>query len=97
MACGNFVKGRSGKQCREHWNNCLNPDLIKGDWTEEEDFLIMFFYEKCKGSWKKIVPLFPDSSNDLGINADNSKKEKYFLGANNNNINKKINYHKCTS
>ena len=58
MACGNFVKGRSGKQCREHWNNCLNPDLIKGDWTEEEDFLIMFFYEKCKGSWKKIVPLF---------------------------------------
>ena len=58
VACGNFVKGRSGKQCREHWNNCLNPDLIKGDWTEEEDFLIMFFYEKCKGSWKKIVPLF---------------------------------------
>ena len=58
VACGNFVKGRSSKQCREHWNNCLNPDLIKGDWTEEEDFLIMFFYEKCKGSWKKIVPLF---------------------------------------
>ena len=57
-ACGRFIKGRKGKQCREHWNNCLNPKLIKGHWTTEEDFLIMFFYEKCKGSWKKIIPLF---------------------------------------
>ena len=57
-ACGRFIQGRKGKQCREHWNNCLNPGLVKGEWTEEEDFLIMFFYEKCNGSWKKIVPLF---------------------------------------
>ena len=42
---------------------------------------------------KRIIPLFPDSSNELGI-TDNSKKEKYFLGVNNNNINKKINYKK---
>ena len=57
-ACGRFIHGRKGKQCREHWSNCLNPELKKGDWTPEEDFLIMFFYEKCKGSWKKIIPLF---------------------------------------
>ena len=57
-ACGRYIQGRTGKQCREHWNNCLNPELIKGDWTPEEDFLIMFFYEKCQGSWKKINPLF---------------------------------------
>ena len=57
-ACGRFVQGRKGKQCREHWNNCLSPGLVKGEWTEEEDFLIMFFYEKCNGSWKKIIPLF---------------------------------------
>ena len=41
--CGRFIHGRSGKQCREHWNNCLNPELVKGDWTTEEDFLIMYF------------------------------------------------------
>ena len=57
-ACGRFIHGRKGKQCREHWNNCLNPELKKGFWSPEEDFLIMFFYEKCKGSWKKITPLF---------------------------------------
>ena len=57
-ACGRFIQGRKGKQCREHWNNCLNPELKKGNWGPEEDFLIMFFYEKCKGGWKKIIPLF---------------------------------------
>ena len=57
-ACGRFIQGRKGKQCREHWNNCLNPGLKKGNWGPEEDFLIMFFYEKCNGSWKKIIPLF---------------------------------------
>ena len=57
-ACGRFIQGRKGKQCREHWKNCLNPDLLKGKWTPEEDFLIMFFYPKCKESWKKIIPSF---------------------------------------
>ena len=56
--CGRFIQGRKGKQCREHWKNCLNPTLLKGDWTPEEDFLIMFFYQKCNGSWNKIIPLF---------------------------------------
>ena len=56
--CGKFINGRSGKQCREHWSNCLNPELVKGEWTNEEDFLIMQFYEKCRGSWKKIIRLF---------------------------------------
>ena len=56
--CGRFIKGRNGKQCREHWNECLNPELVKGEWTAEEDFLIMYFYEKCNGSWRKIFNLF---------------------------------------
>ena len=56
--CGIFIHGRSAKQCWEHWNNCINPGLIKGEWTSEEDFLIMEFYEKCNGNWKKIILLF---------------------------------------
>ena len=69
--CGKFIQGRNGKQCREHWNNCLNPNLIKGDWTPEEDFLIMYFYEKCNGSWKKIVYLFNGRT-------ENSIKNRFF-------------------
>ena len=69
--CGLFIHGRSGKQCREHWSNCLNPDLIKGEWTSEEDFLIMQFYEKCNGSWKKIIHLFNGRT-------ENSIKNRFF-------------------
>ena len=69
--CGKFITGRTGKQCREHWSNCLNPELIKGEWTTEEDFLIMYFYEKCKGSWKKIIHLFNGRT-------ENSIKNRFF-------------------
>ena len=56
--CSEYIKGRSGKQCREHWNNSLDPELLKGQWTSEEDLLIMIFYEKYDGSWKKNIPIF---------------------------------------
>ena len=69
--CCEFIHGRSGKQCREHWNNCLNPGLVKGEWTAEEDFLIMHFYQKYNGSWKKIVNLFNGRT-------ENSIKNRFF-------------------
>ena len=76
-ACGRFIQGRKGKQCREHWNNCLNPELKKGHWGPEEDFLIMFFYEKCKGSWKKIIPLFEGRIENSVKNRFYSQLRKY--------------------
>ena len=76
-ACGRFIQGRKGKQCREHWSNCLNPELKKGDWTPEEDFLIMFLYEKCKGSWKKIIPLFNGRIENSIKNRFYSRLRKY--------------------
>jgi hypothetical protein len=56
--CSEIIPGRSGKQCREHWNNSLNSSILKGNWTVEEDYLLMLFYEKMDKSWKKIIPLF---------------------------------------
>ena len=55
--CSKIIPGRNGKQCCEHWNNSLNPNVKKGFWTCEEDFLIFIFYKKY-GSWKKISPIF---------------------------------------
>jgi hypothetical protein len=31
----------SAKRCRERWINHLNPNLIKGNWTVEEDSMIV--------------------------------------------------------
>ena len=69
--CSETIHGRNGKQCREHWNNSKNPEVKKGSWTIEEDFLIMTFYNKYKGSWKKILLLFPKRT-------ENSIKNRFF-------------------
>ena len=69
--CALNIPGRSGKQCREHWNNSLNNDIIKGNWTVEEDFLIMAFYNKFNGSWKKMIPIFKSRT-------ENSIKNRFF-------------------
>ena len=69
--CSDFIKGRSGKQCREHWNNSLDPNLTKGQWTSEEDLLIMIFYKKYDGSWKRIIPIFEKRT-------ENSIKNRFF-------------------
>ncbi len=37
---------RSGKQCRERWHNHLRPNLKKGNWTDEEDKLIVELQSK---------------------------------------------------
>lgn len=68
--CAETIKGRNGKQCREHWNNNLKSNLIKGQWSAEEDLLIMKFYAKYK-SWRKIIPIFKDR-------AENSIKNRFF-------------------
>ena len=31
---------RTGKQCRDRWNNHLRPDIKKGNWSKEEENLI---------------------------------------------------------
>ena len=69
--CSEVIIGRSGKQCREHWNNSLNPNVKKGQWTSEEDFLIMYFYKKYEGSWKEIINLFQRRT-------ENSIKNRFF-------------------
>ncbi|XP_036388653.1 v-myb avian myeloblastosis viral oncogene homolog-like 2a [Megalops cyprinoides] len=32
-----FLPGRTEYQCQHRWNKVLNPDLVKGPWTKEED------------------------------------------------------------
>ena len=32
-----FFQNRSDFQCQHRWQKVLNPELIKGPWTKEED------------------------------------------------------------
>jgi len=53
--CAEYITGRTGKQCRERWFNTLNPQIKKGEWTPEEDFIIFETYRAFGSQWTKIA------------------------------------------
>ena len=68
--CADYMKVRTAKQCREHWKNSLDSNLKVGDWSAEEDLLIMKFYKKYE-SWRKMIPMFEGRT-------ENSIKNRFF-------------------
>lgn len=70
--CSKIIQGRNNKQCRERWFNVLNPKVIKGEWSLEEDYLIFRLYTKFGGKWIKFIPLFN------GLRAENSIKNRFY-------------------
>jgi hypothetical protein len=52
------VPGRSGRQCRERWNNYANPKLNKEQWTSSEDTLLLEKFEELGSKWSVIAGFF---------------------------------------
>ena len=51
------LPGRSDVQCLHRWQKVLNPDLVKGPWTEEEDNLVIKLVEMYgPQKWTFIAP-----------------------------------------
>ena len=69
--CAEIVGGRSGKQCRERWNNALDPSLKKGEWTPVEDSIIFAEYRSRGPKWTEIAKLLPGRS-------ENSIKNRFY-------------------
>jgi hypothetical protein len=49
-----FIVGRSGKQCMARYTETLDPHVIKGKWSAEEDDLLAIGIEKYGKSWVKL-------------------------------------------
>ncbi|EFJ42087.1 transcription factor Myb8, partial [Volvox carteri f. nagariensis] len=49
--------GRTGKQCRERWAHHLRPYIRTGDWTEEEDRIIIAAHKSLGNKWRQIAML----------------------------------------
>jgi hypothetical protein len=94
--CSEHIPGRSGKQCRERWYNNLNPNLVKGNWTPKEDYLIFKLYMEIGSKWSNIAEQFKGRTENSIKNRFystlrriasrfNSKDAKIILSNNNNN------------
>ena len=61
-----FLPGRQGKQCRERFVNHLDPDLRKGDWTDNEESILIAMHERHGNRWAAISKQLPGrSDNDV--------------------------------
>ena len=59
-----IVSGRTNVQCRYRWHNVLNPDLVKGHWTKEEDDLLTQAVKQLGSkNWKLVAKSVPGRTN----------------------------------
>jgi hypothetical protein len=60
------IPGRNARQCRERWNNYVNPVLVKEEWRSEEDERLMRKYRELGPKWYAIAGFFEGrSKNDI--------------------------------
>lgn len=58
-----FTKyNRTPRQCRDRYINYLSPDISNGEWTQEEDQLLMLKSTFSLCHWKEMKQLFPGRS-----------------------------------
>jgi hypothetical protein len=58
----NEMPGRNARQCRERWNNYVNPKITIRAWTEAEEELLVRKYAELGPQWQVIVKAFPNRS-----------------------------------
>ena len=55
-----YFPGKTGQQVAERWEKVLNPTLIKGSWTREEDETIIEFVKQYgTKNWTKLSTFLP--------------------------------------
>jgi Myb-like DNA-binding domain len=72
------LPGRHGKQCRERYVNHLNPELKKGEWTDDEEAVLVAMRQIHGNRWANISKELPGrSDNDVKNHWYSTVKRKF--------------------
>ena len=67
---------RHGRQCRERWNNHLDPNIARGPFTEEEDLKLFQIYKEVGKKWAEISKKMKSRTENAVKNRFNSLIKK---------------------
>ena len=76
------VGGRIGKQCRERWYNHLHPGIRKGEWTPEEEEIIIEKHKIFGNRWVEIARFLPGRTENATKNHWNACLARRIQSAN---------------
>ncbi|PGH15531.1 hypothetical protein AJ79_02313 [Helicocarpus griseus UAMH5409] len=66
-AVSEAVRTRSPDQCSKHWRNSLDPDIVRGGWSHQEDEALMFAACIHGNDWKRIGECYLPNRSSLDL------------------------------